>query len=353
VYAYVRDEMMHVAVADTGIGIAPGNQRRIFERFFREESTLTEEVTGTGLGLAITVSLIQLHGGDIFLDSELGEGSIFTFTMPLAEGEPTDDVGTPPDDWLTEKPRAFTILVVEDDPDVANLMCMTLGHEGFQVKHAASGEEAVQIAQEQVPDLISLDIRLPDINGFEVLRQLRAQSKTADIPVFVVSVISDEAQGMRFGAVDYLTKPIDEKKLIRVTERTLKQNDDTILIVDENQETLNKLRLALHSQGLHVQTANEGMQALKLAQTSHPALMVLGLSLPDMDGYQILEHLKRDPETSDIPVVVTARQIAGPGMATKWEELDALQLLSQPLSADELAAKLSHLVYNGNGVRKE
>jgi len=133
----------------------------------------------------------------------------------------------------------------------------------------------------------------------------------------------------------------------------LKQDDDTILIVDENQETLNGLRLALHSHGLHVQTANEGMQALKLAQMSHPALMVLGLSLPDMDGYQILEHLKRDPETSDIPVVVTAHQIAGPGMATKWEEMDALQLLSQPLSANELAAKLSHLVYNGNGVRKE
>ncbi len=353
VYAYVRDEMMHVAVADTGIGIAPGNQRRIFERFVREESILTEEVTGSGLGLAITVSLIQLHGGDIFLDSELGEGSIFTFTMPLAEGEPTEDVGTAPDDWLTEKPRAFTILVVEDDPDVANLMCMTLGHEGFQVKHAASGEDAVQIAQEHIPDLISLDIRLPDINGFEVLRQLRSQPKTADIPVFVVSVISDETQGMRFGAVDYLAKPIDEKKLIRVTQRALKQDDDTILLVDENQETLHKLRLALHSQGLHVQTANEGMHALKLAQTSHPALMVIGLSLPDMDGYQILEHLKRDPETSDIPVVVTAHQIAGPGMATKWEEMDALQLLSQPLSADELAAKLSHLVYNGNGVRKE
>ena len=353
VYAYVRDEMMHVAIADTGIGIAPANQRRIFERFFREESVLTEEVTGTGLGLAITVSLIQLHGGEIFLESELGEGSIFTFTMPLAEGEPTEDVGAAPDDWLTEKPRAFTVLVVEDDPDVGNLLCMTLGHEGFRVKLAASGEEALQMAQEQAPDLISLDIRLPDINGFEVLRRLRSQPETADIPVVVVSVISDEARGMRFGAVDYLTKPIDEEKLIRVVKRTLKQTDDTILVVDDDRETLRKLRLALHSQGMQVRTATEGMRALKLAQNLHPALMVLGLKLSDMDGYQILEHLKRDPETSDIPIVVTAQHIGGPGMAASGEEMAALHLLSHPLPADELAAKLSHLVYNGNGVSKE
>ncbi len=350
VYAYVRDAMMHVAVADTGIGIALANQRRIFERFFREESTLTEEVTGTGLGLAITVSLIQLHGGEIFLESELGEGSIFTFTMPLAEGEPTEDVGKTPDDWLTEKPRAFTVLVVEDDPDIGNLLCMTLGHEGFRVKLATSGEEAVRLAQELTPDLISLDIRLPDTNGFEVLRQLRAQPETADIPVVVVSVISDEARGMRFGAVEYLTKPIDEEKLIRVVKRTLKKAEDTILVVDDDQETLRKLRLALHSQGMRVRTATGGMQALKLAQNLHPALVVLGLELSDMDGYQILEHLRRDPETSDIPVVFTAHHIAGPGMATPGDTLEISQLLAQPLPADELAARLAHLVYNGNDV---
>lgn len=359
VYAYVRDAMMHVAVADTGIGIAPGNQRRIFERFFREESVLTEEVTGTGLGLAITVSLIQLHGGDIFLESESGEGSIFFFTMPLAAGEPTDDVGAAPDDWLTEKPRAFTVLVVEDDPDIGNLLCMTLGHEGFRVKLATSGEDAVRIARELMPDLITLDIRLPDINGFEVLHRLRSQSQTADIPVVVISVISDEARGMRFEAVDYLTKPIDEEKLLRVVKRTLKQTDDTILVVDESPETLQKLRLTLHSQGVRVRTASEGMRALKLAQSLHPALMVLGLRLPDMDGYQILEHLKRDPETSGIPVVVTAQHIAAPGratqttQATQWQVMEALQLLSQPLPAVELAARLSHLAYNGNGVSKE
>ncbi|MBN2389640.1 MAG: GAF domain-containing protein, partial [Anaerolineae bacterium] len=172
IHAYVRDAKMYVAVSDTGIGIATENQKKLFSRFYRvDDDPAVYEVSGTGLGLAISLSLIQMHGGNISLDSVLGKGSIFTFSVPLAEDEPAADVGMPPSRIAGE--AQATVLVVEDDRESADLLKLMLQREDIEFLTARSGDQALHMAREKRPDLITLDIRLPDLDGFEVLQLLK------------------------------------------------------------------------------------------------------------------------------------------------------------------------------------
>lgn len=344
IHAYIKDAMFHVAVADTGIGIAPEDQSRIFSRFYRVDDPLVQEAGGTGLGLAITASLVQMHGGQIFLESEPGEGSIFTATFPLAEGEPTTTVGLPPMGLGASAGVKATILVVEDDPEVSELLRLTLEHEGHRVLLATSGETALQLARVEQPDLISLDIRLPDLDGFEVLQLLKRNPDTATIPVVVVSVVFDQDRGLRLGAVDYFTKPLDEHRLLHVVNQVL-ASKGTVLVVDDDRDTLNLLRAVLRAQGLQVRTTTRGERALRLAQEQPPALIMLDLRLPGMDGYQVLKELKQHPRTTNIPVVVMSGYVDPEnGVPPEIEALGALRFLTKPFVIEELGEEISRLV---------
>ncbi len=218
IYAYVSQEVMHIAVKDTGIGIAPENRKKIFERFYREDSDLVHEEAGTGLGLSITLSLIQMHGGDLNVESELGVGSIFTFTLPLAEGEATNDVGHPPT-GLSLKTK---ILVIEDEPGVSNLLEAVLEQEDVHVLKALTGAEAMRLVKEEKPALITLDIQLPDISGLDLLQYLRDNPDTAQIPIVVISVTQDHKKYQEAG-VTYLAKPFDIEQLLSVIKPLLAQ----------------------------------------------------------------------------------------------------------------------------------
>lgn len=347
VQAYVKEEMLHVAVVDTGIGLSPEDQSRIFSRFYRVDDPLVLEAGGTGLGLAITASLVQMHGGRIFVESEPGEGSIFTTTFPLAEGESTAPVGQPPAGFGVN--LGATILVVEDDPEVAELLRLTLEHEGHQVLLANTGEKALHLARTEQPDLISLDIRLPDLDGFEVLQLLKRNPDTAAIPVVIVSVVFDQDRGLRLGAVDYFSKPLDEPRLLTVINGVL-ASKGTVLVVDDDRDTLNLLRTALRAQGLQVRTATRGERALRVAQENPPALIMLDLKLPGMDGYQVLKALKQHPATANIPVVVmTGFADPADGVPPEIEALGALRFVTKPFSMEELGAEISRLVEGAIG----
>ncbi|HDQ34778.1 MAG TPA: response regulator, partial [Chloroflexi bacterium] len=349
VHGYVREGMFHVAVADTGIGISKEDQRQIFERFFRVDDPTVHEMAGTGLGLAITVSLVHLHGGEIWVESELGEGSIFFSSFPLAEGESTADVGKPP---LGFARPDFTVLVVEDDVEIAEMIRVALENEGRKVLVSHSGEEALHLAREHHPDMISLDIRLPDLDGFEVLELLKRDVETADIPVVVVSVVPDAERGLRLGAVDYLTKPVDQEILLRAVDRCLAQRE-VVLVVDDDKETQQLLRTALRARGLTVRATRQGDRALRLAQELHPGLILLDLKLPGMDGFAVLEQLKGNTRTADIPVIVMTGSFSETeGKAQAVEALGALRFLTKPFSVEELAEEISHLV-DGKDPQKE
>lgn len=338
--ARVRGEKMEVSVADTGIGISEENQKKIFDRFFRADDPLVQETPGTGLGLPITASLVEMHGGEIWVESELGEGSTFTFTLPLAEAVQAAA--------LAPEPEPPLVLVVEDDHDVANLIRYHLEAAGFQVRIAATGREALQLAREMEPALITLDLLLPDINGLAVLQRLKEEPETTAIPVVVVSVVSSKEESLRLGAVGYVTKPIDEETLLRAVQRGLGRRGP-ILVVDDDSDTLQLIREALRRHGLGVRTTRHGRRALQVARDVHPALVLLDLKLPDIDGYQVLRGLKSNPLTRDIPVMVMT---GSPGRIERREEaftLGAARFLAKPFAVEDLVQEITKLLGDSQG----
>jgi CheY-like chemotaxis protein len=336
-----------VAVADNGIGIAPENQKKIFERFYRvEDDPAVYEVSGTGLGLAISLSLIQMHEGEIALESALGKGSIFTFSIPLFEGALTEDVGELPP-RIIDDPKA-TILVVEDDRESADLLKIMLQKGDVEFLTATSGEDALHIAREKLPDLISLDIRLPGLDGFEVLQLLKRDAATADIPVVIITVSPDRERGLRLGAAEYFIKPLDEKRLREVIVRLL-DKQHPVVVADDDREALDRLRGALQLQGLDVHTARRGECAIQLVQDVEPDVVLLDHRLPDMDSARILDQLKQVPGIAEIPAIVMTEdaKLAG-GSVSALETLDSVRFLTKPFSVEEFAERISCLI-NGNG----
>jgi PAS domain S-box-containing protein len=322
---------VHVSVRDTGIGISPENQEKIFERFFRADDPVVRSSSGTGLGLPIVSSLVEMHGEEIWLESKLGEGSIFTFTLPILGGQAAD----------VPEPRSKRILVVEDDPDVARLIQIHLSGEHREVLIAHRGEDALEIARREDLDLITLDIMLPDMNGFDLLDTLKADSATRDTPVIIVSVVSDRHEGLRLGAVDYITKPIDEERLLTSVRKVLVARDGSVLVVDDDRDTLLLLSKVLATHNFTVHTATRGREALSVAREVRPSLILLDLKLPDLDGYTVLEQLKGDATLSSTPVIVmTGSEIINDARRQKVLALGAERFISKPFSVEALVEQI-------------
>jgi GAF domain-containing protein/CheY-like chemotaxis protein/nitrogen-specific signal transduction histidine kinase len=329
--ACANERMLEVAVTDTGIGISRDNLEKIFDRFFRADDPLVQETSGTGLGLSITTSLVRMHGGEIWVESELGEGSTFYFTLPLTRGTGDSTVGD------IVKPH---VLVVEDDQDVAELIRMQLTLRDYRVMIAKRGEDALHKAEAVRPDLITLDIRLPDSDGFNVLQKLKSNPATANIPVVIVSVVPNAQEGLRLGAVGYVGKPIDERALLDTIQQVLDQRG-LILVVEDDQDNLILMRDALRREGFSVRATRRGRQALEMARKEHPALILLDMQLEDMDGYQVLRHLKASPATREIPIVVVTGSLSQEELKQDVLMLGAQRFLTKPFAVEELIQEIT------------
>jgi PAS domain S-box-containing protein len=344
VSAQVRGNFLQVSVADTGIGIAPEDQEKIFDRFYRADSPLVQEVAGTGLGLSIAKSFVAMHGGEIWVESELGHGSTFSLTLPLAErGKELEEFPAP-----SPSPLSFAsskrILVVEDEPDIAELIRYHLEGNGYRATTATRGEEALAKAHQEKPDLITLDILLPDMDGFEVLQRLKSDEETADIPVVILSIVPDRGDGFRLGAVDYVTKPIDEGRLLSAIGAILPK-EDLILVVDDDRDTTRLVQEVLGRAGFTVRTANNGFEALAVARWEQPGLILLDLKMPGLDGYEILKRLKRDRATQDIPVVVVTGSVTDEEVKRKKVlALGAAQFLTKPFVIDDFVEEIRRVL---------
>lgn len=339
---------VHISVHDTGIGIAPEDQEKIFDRFFRADDPLVQETPGTGLGLSIVKSLVEIQGGQIWVESELSEGSTFTFTLP------TVAVGTKQVAQVRkEEPKqtATKVLVIEDDLDVARLIQLHLAGDGRKVLIARRGDEALELAQREHWDLITLDILLPDADGFAVLEELKSNPATREVPVVVVSVLPDREKGLRLGAVDYVAKPIDEQRLLRAVRQALVRHG-TVLVVDDDRDNLSLMREILRTNGFGVRTTSRGARALRVAREVQPALILLDLKLRDLDGYAVLKRLKNNRATQDIPVIVMTASVAGD--ETKREKMLALgaaRFMTKPFSVDELIKEVEMVLWESSRSR--
>jgi signal transduction histidine kinase/CheY-like chemotaxis protein len=297
----VGDEA-HVRVRDTGIGIAADEQERIFEAFQRGGRAARTSTEGTGLGLTLSKRIVDLHGGRLWMESEPGVGSTFSFAIPLlpavaASGEPIAEA---------EAATSGSVLIVEDDDRSAALLRVYLENAGYAAAIARDGEEGLKLARRLEPAAVILDVLLPRLNGWEVLAQLKSDPATSAIPVVIVSMIDDQGAGFALGAADYLVKPVDAASLLDALGRCVAPRRDrrTLVAIDDDPVDLDLLEAVLAPEGWRVLRAGGGEEGIRVVRRVRPAVVVLDLLMPDVDGFEVVERLRADPAVNDVPIVV-------------------------------------------------
>ena len=303
-----------LAVTDTGIGLTPEQMGKLFQEFVQADASTTRKYGGTGLGLAISRRFCQMMGGDISVTSEAGHGSTFTMRLPteVAVGQSTVLPGVAARTF----PRAArtshsTILVIDDDPSVRDLTERFLTREGFAVVTADGGREGLRLARELQPSAITLDVMMPDIDGWTVLAAIKGDPELAEIPVILMSIVDDKNRGYSLGASDYIVKPVGRERLIKVLRNICGKSGGAALLVDDDATARQLMRLALEKEGWQISgEAENGQVALARLAARRPDVIVLDLMMPEMDGFEFLVEMQSRPELRDIPVlVVTAKDL--------------------------------------------
>jgi len=319
-------EWMVFEVKDTGIGLTEEQLGKLFQAFTQADASTSRKYGGTGLGLVISRRFCQIMGGDITVTSEQGKGSVFTVRVPRFVGEPQTL------EPLSEKAEAAeaeaeaaepepaapppaedkdTVLVIDDDRNARDLMARGLSREGFRVITAPSGEEGLRLAREEQPDVITLDVLMPGMDGWAVLRTLKSDEKVAEIPVIMITMVDDKEMGHALGAADYLPKPIDRDRLAAILRKyRCKQAPCHLLIVEDDATTRELMRRTLEQDGWTVCEAENGRVGIECLAEVEPELILLDLMMPEMDGFEFLTELRKHEAWLDIPViVVTAKDV--------------------------------------------
>ena len=303
----VKDKI-EISVADTGIGIAESDQRLIFKEFHQVDQGPGRRHEGTGLGLALTKRFALLHGGDVTVTSRVGSGSVFTLvlptrTSPVSTGVDRVAAGSKNGNGHVPGPL---VLVVEDDPAAAELLTRQLVAAGYRTEVARTGNEALTKARELQPAAITLDIILPEVDGWEVISRLKLDDRTSGIPIIVVSIVDNPELGMALGAIEYFVKPVDASALIeRLRQFNVKGHDQfKVLVVDDEPANRTWLKKALEPEGFEVLPASGGREAIELARSAKPDFVVLDLMMPEVTGYDVVEALRADEATRETPIMV-------------------------------------------------
>jgi signal transduction histidine kinase/CheY-like chemotaxis protein len=311
-----QKDQVELSVSDTGIGIAAQDMTRLFEPFQQVDSGADRHQQGTGLGLALTRRFARLHGGDVGLKSQLGKGSVFTISLPLhAHRESAEGLRAVPVTAEGGDPKRPLILIVEDNSAAIELMSRNLDRGGFRTVVARTGTEAIAAARRLQPVAITLDILLPELDGWEVLTRLKQDPSTSSIPVVVVSVVDNPELGMALGALDYFVKPIDGTSFLKSLSRfnfrrALGRDEFRVLVVDDELGNREMLAGILEPAGFTVIVAAGGREAIELAIERLPDLILLDLIMPDVTGFDVVEALRANPTTHDTTIMVlTAKDL--------------------------------------------
>jgi signal transduction histidine kinase/DNA-binding response OmpR family regulator/HAMP domain-containing protein len=305
-------EWITMAVSDTGIGMTAEQMARLFEEFTQADASTTRKYGGTGLGLAISRRLCRLMGGDIMAESMPSQGSTFTIRLPAGvevagEGtaRPSALPSAPPSALVPPGRAVCPVLVIDDDPTVRDLMERFLVKEGFSVVTARGGIEGLQRAREARPAAITLDVMMPDLDGWSVLAALKGDPEMADIPVILVTILDEQTKGYSLGATDYMVKPIDRERLAGVLRALCGERPTPhVLVVDDDDVTRTVIRQTLERAGWSLAEAENGRIALERVTERCPDVIVLDLVMPEMNGFEFLAALRSNAAWRSIPVVV-------------------------------------------------
>jgi signal transduction histidine kinase/CheY-like chemotaxis protein len=345
------DDWVTVSVSDTGIGLSPEQIDKLFEEFSQADSSTTRRFGGTGLGLAISRRLARMMGGDIDVESTLGEGATFTLRIPrvarIASQEEREEQAaasewTPPKRHRPDHPR---VLVVDDDQTARELMRVMLAKEGYDVVTAASGREGLELARKLNPSVITLDVIMPGLDGWDFLKEIKSDEATASIPVIMATILEQPDRGFALGASEYLTKPIDRERLKQLLQKYHPEGRmPEVLVVEDDPAARSILHGIFTDNGWTVTEAENGSVGIDRLTSVKPDLIVLDLLMPEMDGFEFLEKLRQLPNLGTVPVVVLTAADLTPEDHLRLNGGVKQIIQKTGLSRRELLNKLSQMV---------
>jgi signal transduction histidine kinase/DNA-binding response OmpR family regulator len=339
------EERVSFAVRDTGIGMSAQQVNRIFEPFTQADASTTRRFGGTGLGLAITRKFCELMGGTIQLESSPGAGSIFTIDLPASIGTPTEQLR--PEIVAQPGGSETIVLAIDDDASVHDLLRRSLIRHGFRVESAYSGDEGLRLARKLHPDAITLDVLMQGIDGWGVLRALKADHEVAHVPVIMLTVMDNRNHGFLLGATEYLSKPVDRHRLVEVLTRFRRHgNPGSALVIEDDFDARRVLSTALRGEGWKVDEAENGRVGLECIERSKPSLILLDLMMPEMDGFEFVTRLRELPENRNIPIVVLTAKEVSPEERQKLNGQVAKVIQKSTYKVEDLLAELTQLIAN-------
>ncbi len=337
--------MVMVSVSDSGIGIAAADYKSIFEKFKQVGDTLTDKPQGTGLGLPICKEIIEHYGGNIWVESELGKGSTFFFTLPIMKKTEAKIPEAKKKPAKTTTKIGKSILVVDNEAHIRRFLRHELTNRGYHVLEASGGSEAIDLARENHPDMITLDVLMPDLSGFDVTAVLKNDPDTKEIPILIVSVTEDKEKAYQLGANDYVTKPFTIETLVDKINLLLRDNQKSILVVDDDTALVKSLKYELEKRDYATYVAYNGKEALKMAESHLPDLILLDIMMPEMDGYEVMKALKRKLETANISIVVMTG-IDIDGGRVRALSVGATEYLTKSGGFDKMFKAIENILYS-------
>ncbi len=353
--------MIKLSVIDSGIGIEAKNLSKVFEEFSQVDNSHSRKYQGTGLGLPIARRLAQLLGGDLSVESIVGKGSSFTLAIPPNfKNNDNAEVVNPPLpapakpkelpvvqsiqqlEIPTIKNGETRVLCIDDEPDVIEILRNYLVPEGFTVFGANSGDDGIKLAERLQPSVITLDIMMPKKDGWQVLRELKANPLTQNIPVLIHSMVDNIPLAYSLGAIDYLPKPADVTLVLKMVRKAASIDDKYVLVVDDDDDFRSLLVKVLKDEGFAVQTATNGQAALTKIDSGKPSVILLDLSMPVMDGFEVLRRLKHSELFHSIPVIILTGIDLTETQIAEINKLTGELMQKRDYSSDTLASAIKH-----------
>jgi PAS domain S-box-containing protein len=345
-------EKLRISVSDTGIGISAEALPRLFKEFQQADNTTTRQYGGTGLGLSISRDLAHLLGGDLTVESEQGKGSTFTLVIPIRYESRLAASRSEPETMPAREIAATSaagsvkkrVLVIDDDPDAVYILQENLNPQEYEVLGARNGQEGFERARKQQPDVILLDIVMPGADGWHVLHDLKADPDTTHIPVVFLTIVDKKALGLQLGAAAYLLKPLDPVEVRGTLDRVIhgKIGPRHILVVDDDPHVADMLHQFLPESVFHLDVAPDGLAALDAIAAHRPDILLLDLLMPRLDGFGVIEKLRADPKTSDLPIVVLSAKDLTSAESARLKETVAGVVKKQGIEGRMLVDEIHH-----------